>query len=156
MAYLRGSKVGNLLGTSIGNRGNFDWYSGEITTQSYLAQMTAPPAQPVFWSGLMWFGFILSLFAAIFVGIALGWINSIYPAWAKYSPFGKDPIYHANYITVGEIYLLIPPIVFISGVIIFSKIRSFSYQREKEILENERHNWEHSVICLRCGNTWFV
>jgi len=71
MAHLRGSQSGRITGTVYGFDGDVDWHSGTINTQTYLAQITAPPAVPAFWSLMMWFGFILSILTAIISGVAL-------------------------------------------------------------------------------------
>lgn len=156
MAHLRGSQSGRISGTVYGYDGGVDWHSGTINTQTHLAQAAAPPVRPAFWSFMMWLGFILSLLTAIITGIAISWLNAAFPSLASFAPLGRDPFYHRSYITFGEIYFLLPPAVFFLGLIVFAKLRNPSYKRERQVLENQMRDWQNSVICRRCGNTWLL
>lgn len=155
MVYMRGSQSGRISGTVHGYDG-VEWHSGNVQMQSHLAQITAPPARRAFWSSVMWLGFVLSILSAIVLGVAISWINAAYPTLASFAPLGRDPFYHKSYITVSEIYFLMPPAVFFTGLIIFAKFRNSSYKRERQAFENQIHDWQNSVICLRCGNAWLI
>ena len=156
MAHLRGSQSGRISGTVYAFDGDVEWHSANVRIQSHLAQITAPPARPAFWSSMMWLGFVLSILSAIVLGVAISWLNAAFPSLASFAPLGRDPFYHRSYITFGEIYFLVPPAVFFLGLIVFAKLRNPSYKRERQAFENQIQSWQNSVICLRCGNTWLL
>lgn len=156
MAHLRGSQSGRISGTVYGYDGDVEWHSGTMQIQSHLAQVTAPPVCPAFWSSMMRLGFVLSILSAIVSGISISWFNAAFPSLASFAPLGKDPFYHRSYITFSEIYFLVPPAVFFLGLIVFAKLRNPSYKRERRAFKNQMRDWQNSVICLRCGNAWLI
>lgn len=156
MAHLHGSQSGRISGTVYGYDGGVDWHSGTMQMQSHLAQVTAPPAAPKFWSALMWFGFLMTLLATVAAFAVLQVFNYNNPSIAKISPFGSEPIKHIDYFHVADLPYMLAPVVFIFGLIVATKLRKPFYKRETRNYQNQLNNWQNSVICLRCGNTWLL
>jgi len=156
MAHLRGSQSGRVSGTVYGYGGDVDWHSGSVQMQSHLAQITAPPAAPKFWSALMWLGFIMTVLATVITFALLQVFNYNHPSLAMISPFGKDPFKHIDYFHVADLPYMLAPAVFIVGLIAGTKLRNPSYKRERLEYQNQLANWQNSAICLRCGNAWLL
>ena len=156
MAYLRGSQSGRISGTVYEYDGNTEWHSGTVRMQTHLAQITAPPAPPVFWSPLMWLGFVTTLLATIVIVAALRSASSDYPPATDSPPFGGDPVRHINRSTASDVPCLLAPLMLVGGLVLCTKLRNPSFKRERQIYENQSATWQKSVICLRCGNTWLL
>ena len=156
MAHLRGSQSGRISGTVYEYDGGVEWHSGTMQMQTHLAQIAAPPVQPVFWSALMWAGFVLTILTTIVIVAVLREASSSYPSATDVPPFGNDPVHHINRSTASDVPCLLAPIIFIGGLMISTKLRNPSFKRETDIYQNQLANWQRSVVCLRCGNTWLL
>ena len=156
MAHAGGAHAGQISGFAIEYGNHVEWQSANVQMQSRLAQITAPPAAPKFWNGWMWLGLWGTVAATALTLLVSYWFKQLMIFLARIiQPVGAFTFLNPFAVVGGLSDLFFMP-VFILGLVIAVKWRDRRYKEERQGYENRLDHWHHSVICLRCGDTWTI
>lgn len=138
MIYQSGTSTGTYSGVSYGHNVGVIGTGGSSRSQNLLARQLAPPRMRGIGSGAI----ISAGFGAGLTGLFL-LIVSIF-----IGSYGLP--------TLAIITLFVAAVAAISVCILILMYFSKITNKQNELIKIEIEKWQHSWMCLKCGNTWYV
>ena len=126
MAHASGSSTGNLGGLTYSPGIGLGGFGGKTSHQTQLAVRTAPPRRPV-----------SSVIAVVVIG---GIIFLFLLLFA---------------VATAEASVVIACIVVIAAVTGSSYFLNMNFKKDLQRYEQNVERWRRSVICMRCGHSWY-